>query len=65
MEDYYDTKIDQNLLDFPMIQETVKKKRSLRASIDLFNKPNLTYSSVNYLFVAKVSGAEMRQKNDN
>ena len=34
---------------------------ALRSSINLFNKAQLSYTSVNYLFIEKVAGAEMRQ----
>ena len=48
-----------------MIQEPVKEKRkSLSASINLFNKAKLPYSSTKYLFISKVSGAEMIRIND-
>ena len=40
------------------------ERRSLRARIDLFNKPKIPYSSTNYMFIAKVSGFEMRHRND-
>ena len=47
-----------------MIQEVKEERRYLRTSIDLFNKSMLTYSSTSYLFIAKVSGSEMRHIND-
>ena len=34
----------------------------LRSSIGLFNKAHLNYTSVNYLFIAKLAGDEMIQK---
>ena len=37
-------------------------RKSLLISIDLFNKSKLPYSSNNFLLVAKVSRAEMRQR---
>ena len=65
MEDYYEAKIDHNHPNFNMIWKKVKKeRRDLRARINLFNKYKLPYSSTNYLFIAKVTGAETRKRND-
>ena len=54
-----------NNTEFPMSLEKVKEERtSVLSSIYLFNKSKLTYYSVNYLFIAKVAGVEMRQRNN-
>ena len=64
MEEYYDAKIDHKHPEFPMIQETVKEElKYLLLSIYLFIKSKPPYSSVNYIFIAKVAGSEMRQQN--
>ena len=58
LEDYYKVNIDHNHHNFHMIQEIVKEeRRDLHASIYLFNKSNPTYSSTNYVFIAKVAGS--------
>ena len=38
--------------------------RTLRTTINLFNKSKLPYSSTNYLFIAKVARVKMRKKID-
>ena len=54
LEEYYKANIKHNHPNFHMTQKAVKEElRSLRASINLFNKSNLPYSSINYLFIAK------------
>ena len=64
LEEYYDAKIDHKHPEFPMIQETVKEElKYLLLSIYLFIKSKPPYSSVNYIFIAKVAGSEMRQQN--
>ena len=48
-----------------MIREIVKEECIyLRTNVNVFNKSKLPYSSTNYLFIAKVSEAEMRQRNN-
>ena len=65
LEDYYDSKIYNNHPYFPMIWEKFKEKlRTLHNNVNIFNKSKLPYSSVNDLFIAKVAGAETRQRND-
>ena len=62
LEDYYKAKIDHNHPIFHMIWEIVKEERkALHASIHLFNKSMISYSSINHLFIAKISGSEIRQ----
>ena len=58
-------KFTTNNPNFSMIREKVKEeRRSLRSSINQLNKANIPYLSTNYLFITKVAGAEMRQRND-
>ena len=46
-----------------MIWEVFKEKsQALRARIDLFIKSKIPYSLINYLFIAKVAGSEIRQR---
>ena len=48
LEEYYKAKIDHNHPNFHMIREIVKEeRRALRASIYLFKKSKLPYSSTN------------------
>ena len=48
-----------------MIWEIVKEERkAIRTSIGLFNKSDLPYSSINYMFTAKAEGSETRQRID-
>ena len=48
-----------------MIQKIFKEERkSLCASIDLFKKSKLPYSSTNHVYIAKVPGAETRHRNN-
>ena len=56
-EYYYDANIDHYHPNFHMIQKTVKEERIyLRASIYLFNKSDINYSSANYLSTKNVAG---------
>ena len=48
-----------------MIWETAKEERtSLWANNNLFNKAKLPYLSINYIFIANVTGSEIRQRID-
>ena len=65
MDHYYEAKIDHHHHHFHMLREIVKEeRRDLRARINLFNKSKLPYSEINYLFISKVVGSKIRQKND-
>ena len=57
--------INHNHPNFYRIWEIVKEERKdLSASIKLFNKSKIPYSSINYTFIAKLVGAELRQRID-
>ena len=57
IEDYYEGKINHNYPNFQIIKKILKEERkALHARINLFNKSNPPYSSIKYLFIAKVAG---------
>ena len=59
LEDYYEANIDHNNTNLHIIWEIIKEEhRSLRDSLDVFNKTKLPYSSNNYLFIEKASKSQ-------